>query len=103
MVEEIVNNIIEAEDRAAEIVKNAREEAKAIVSEAQKNSENRRAAFVKESRAAMVEKERQAAEKGRAAYDALLQSGREEAATLGEKYRENMESTAETVVAAITD
>lgn len=102
MVEEIVNNIIEAEDKAGEIVKNAKEEAKSIVTVAQRASEARRAAFVKTCRARLDESDRQSVKKAEAVYEEMLKKGREEAAQLGEGYRKNIEKAAETVLAAIT-
>lgn len=102
MVEEIVNNIIEAEDKAGEIVKNAREEAKSIVTAAQRESEARRAAFVKTCRARLDESDRQSEAKARAVYEEMLKKGREEASRLGEGYQKNIEQAAKTVLAEIT-
>lgn len=102
MVEEIVNNIIEAEDKAAQIVKDAKEEAKTLLSDAQKASEARRAACVKDGRARLDECGKQAVKNARAVYDGILQKGKEEAAKLSEEYEKNVDKGAAMIVAALT-
>lgn len=101
MVEEIVNNIIEAEDRADEIVRSAKEEAKAMLEAAQKASESRRAACVAENRALAEEKRKASVAAGQAEYDKILSEGKKLADAKSEGYRQKTEEAVQAVFSAI--
>jgi vacuolar-type H+-ATPase subunit H len=103
MVEEIVNNIIEAEDAADKKVKAAKEQAKEIVSSAQRDSEVRRAACMQECKA-IAETARKANEKAaQKKYDEVLADGKAQAAEKSKEYDKNMEKAVNSVLSAIVD
>ncbi len=101
MVEEIVNNILEAEDRADQIVQEAKEEAKRLIVSAQKKSEETRAACVQECRALAEEGHKAAVEAGQAEYDRILSAGKEEAEAKSECYRKQTDEGVKAVLSAI--
>jgi vacuolar-type H+-ATPase subunit H len=103
MVEEIVNNIIEAEDAADKKIKTAKEQAKEIVSSAQKASEARRAACVQECKT-ITETARKKNEKAaQKKYDEVLAEGKAQAENKSKEYDKNMERAVNSVLSAIVD
>lgn len=103
MVEEIVNNIISAEDRAEEIVRTAKEEAKAMLAAARAQSDARRSACVADSRALSERRRQEAVTAGQAEYDRILSEGREKAAAASERYRQKTGEATQAVLTAIID
>lgn len=101
MVEEIVNNIIEAEDRARQIVLSAKEEAKAMLTAAREASEKKRADCAAQNRVLAEEARRAALASGQAEYDRILSEGEVEARAVSERYHAKTGEAAEKVLSAI--
>lgn len=101
MVEEVVGNIIEAEDKAEKIKKEAKETAKQLIFDAQKASDARRAQAVKDARASMTEANKRAAEKANRAYEEVMARGEAEAEKTSKVYEKNMEKAVKAVIDAV--
>lgn len=101
MIEEVVNNIIEAEDRAAQIRYEAKEEAKKTLADAKRQSSARRDACVKECRAEKAARKEDAQRKADAAYAEVLEDGKRQRDELGAAYGANVEKAAQAVADAV--
>lgn len=101
MVEEVVGSIIEAEDKAERIGREAREEAKRILSQARLSSESCRAACAKECRALNAVQRQAAEKKADEAYRQAMQKGGEEAEVLRAAQAKNRQKAVDAILSAV--
>ena len=101
MLEEVVSNIIEAEDKAEQIKKEGREAAKNLLSQAQTASEQFRADCAKECRLLSEERKANAQKKADEVYAQTLEEGKAQAEVLRKNYEKNTEKAVAAVLSAL--
>lgn len=101
MVEEVVGSIIEAEDKAEQMGREAAEEAKRILSDARLASETGRAACAKDCRAQLAAKRREAEQKAEAVYAQAMGKGRQEADALRAAQAKNRQKAVAVILSAV--
>lgn len=98
MVEEIVSNIIEAENKAEEIRLNSKKEAKAMVSEAQKNSDALREKHIKDCKAKFLDCKKNAETEADILYNNILSDGEKKAEDLINSAKDLKSKAVQTIV-----
>lgn len=101
MVGEVVNNILEAEDQAERIVKDGKEQARFLLAEAQKNSDEKRISCVKDCRRISEEIKAEALKEAEKKYAEILAEGKARAEKDGEKYDKNVDKAVQAVLSSI--
>lgn len=100
---EVINSILEAEKKAAEIVAKASEESKTRIIKGEETAEREKetavSAFLDERKRVLS----QAESKAQAAYDEILNAGKASAEDLKKSCAERVEDAAKTVIGRIFD
>ena len=103
IMNEVINSILEAEKKAAEIVAKASEESKTRIIKGEETAEREKetavSAFLDERKRVLS----QAESKAQAAYDEILSAGKARAEDLKKSCAERVEDAAKTVIGRIFD